>query len=85
MTRVCDGSELPRADKNKIYLLRARGTSSHEMWDVTDPAKPSRLNVIESGLRDTQELVGVRQWYRTPRFRRDRLARETHGADLRPE
>jgi hypothetical protein len=55
MTRVCDGSELPRADKNKIYLLRARGTSSHEMWVVTDPAKPSRLNIIENGLRDTHK------------------------------
>src|SRR5246127_1522099 len=40
MARVCDGSELPRADKEKVYLLRSRGTDSHEMWDVTDPAKP---------------------------------------------
>jgi hypothetical protein len=55
MTRVCDGSELPRANKNKVYLLRSRGTTSHEMWDVSDPAKPSRLNVIESGLRDTHK------------------------------
>ena len=55
MTRECDGSQLPRADKSKVYLLRSRGTSSHEMWDVTDPAKPSRLNVIESGLRDTHK------------------------------
>ena len=55
MTRVCDGSQLPRADKQKVYLLRSRGTSSHEMWDVSDPAKPSRLNVVESGLRDTHK------------------------------
>ena len=55
MTRVCDGSELPRASKNKVYLLRARGTSSHEVWDVSDPAKPSRLTVVESGLRDTHK------------------------------
>ena len=55
MTRVCDGSELPRASKNKVYLLRARGTSSHEVWDVSDPAKPSRLSVVESGLRDTHK------------------------------
>jgi hypothetical protein len=55
MTRVCDGSELPRADKKKVYLLRSRGTSSHEMWDVSDPAKPARLNVVESGLRDTHK------------------------------
>ena len=25
------------------------------MWDVTDPAKPSRLTVVESGLRDTHK------------------------------
>ena len=55
MTRVCDGSELPRASKNKVYLLRARGTSSHEVWDVSDPAKPSRLTVVESGLVDTHK------------------------------
>jgi len=55
MARVCDGSELPRADKKKVYLLRSRGTGSHEMWDVTDPAKPSRLAVVESGLRDTHK------------------------------
>jgi hypothetical protein len=55
MTRVCDGSELPRANKSKTYLLRSRGTVAHEMWDVTDPAKPSRMNVIEDGLRDTHK------------------------------
>jgi hypothetical protein len=55
MTRVCDGSQLPRADKNKVFLLRTRGTDSHEMWDVSDPAKPTRLNVVESGLRDTHK------------------------------
>jgi hypothetical protein len=55
MARVCDGSELPRADKSKVYLLRSRGTSSHEIWDVTDPAKPSRLTVVVSGLRDTHK------------------------------
>ena len=55
MARVCDGSELPRANKSKVYLLRARGTSSHEIWDVTDPAKPSRVSVVVSGLRDTHK------------------------------
>jgi len=55
MTRVCDGAELPRADKSKVYLLRTKGTSSHEMWDVTDPAKPNRLNVVLSGLVDTHK------------------------------
>ena len=26
MVRVCDGSELPRADKSKVYLLRSFGS-----------------------------------------------------------
>jgi hypothetical protein len=55
MTRVCDGSTLPRADKTKVYLLRSFGGSAHEMWDVTDPAKPSRVSVVVSGLRDTHK------------------------------
>ena len=55
MARVCDGSELPRADKKKVYLLRTRGTNSHEMWDVTDPAKPTRVTVVLSGLVDTHK------------------------------
>ncbi len=55
MARVCDGSQLPRADKSKVYLLRSRGSSSHEIWDVTDPAKPTRLTVVESGLNDTHK------------------------------
>src|SRR5256712_11032893 len=55
MVRVCDGSQLPRADKNKVYLLRSFGNSAHEIWDVTDPAKPSRVTVVVSGLRDTHK------------------------------
>jgi hypothetical protein len=55
MVRVCSGATLPHADKSKFYLLRSFGNSAHEMWDVTDPAKPSRLNVIVAGLRDTHK------------------------------
>ena len=55
MVRLCDGTELPHGDKSKVYLLRTRGTASHEMWDVSDPAKPTRLNVILSGLVDTHK------------------------------
>jgi hypothetical protein len=55
MARVCDGSQLPRADKSKVYLLRTYGNSAHEIWDVTDPAKPVRLTVVVSGLRDTHK------------------------------
>ena len=55
MVRVCSGNELPHGVKNKFYMLRAYGNSAHEMWDVTDPAKPTRMNVIVGGLRDTHK------------------------------
>jgi hypothetical protein len=55
MVRVCDGSDLPHADKSKVYLLRPFGNSAHEVWDVSDPANPSRLTVVVSGLRDTHK------------------------------
>jgi hypothetical protein len=55
MVRICDGAELPRAAKNKYYMLRTAGTAAHEMWDVTDPAKPTRMNVIVNGLVDTHK------------------------------
>jgi len=55
MVRVCDGRELPRADKSKVYLLRTFGHSAHEIWDVTDPAKPSRLTSIVGGLHMTHK------------------------------
>ena len=55
MVRVCSGNELPHGDKSKFYLLRTFGNSAHEIWDVTDPAKPSRLTVVVSGLRDTHK------------------------------
>src|ERR1700740_3855675 len=38
MVRVCDGSELPKGDKSKVYLLRTFGNAAHEIWDVSDPA-----------------------------------------------
>jgi hypothetical protein len=79
MVRVCSGGDLPRADKSKFYLLRSFGDSAHEMWDVSDPSKPNRLNVIVSGLRDTHKswwecdtgiayLVGGVIGWRTPRM-----------------
>ena len=40
MTRVCDGRALPKGDPNKTYLLRVFGGKSHQIYDVTDPAKP---------------------------------------------
>ncbi|MGB8324714.1 MAG: hypothetical protein WCE52_17280 [Candidatus Acidiferrum sp.] len=55
MTRLCDGSVLPHAVPHKVYLLRTFGGAAHEIWDVTDPAKPTRLTVVISGLKDTHK------------------------------
>ena len=55
MVRLCDGSTLPRADRSKVYLLRSFGGTGHEVWDVTEPAKPSRVTVVVSGMRDTHK------------------------------
>jgi hypothetical protein len=52
MVRVCagkelpKGNELPKGDEGKFYLLRTFGNSAHEIWDVTDPAKPGLLSRI---------------------------------------
>src|SRR5919198_533396 len=55
MVRTCSGAALPKADKSKFYLLRTFGTHAHEIWDVTDPAKPSKITTIVSGLKDTHK------------------------------
>src|ERR1700687_3015861 len=55
MVRVCSGNDLPHGGKGKFYMLRDFGNSAHEIWDVTDPAKPSRITVVVSGLRDTHK------------------------------
>jgi hypothetical protein len=55
MVRACNGSDLPRGDKSKVYLLRTFGNAAHEVWDVTDPAKPSRITVVVDGLHGTHK------------------------------
>lgn len=50
MVRVCSGKELPRGDPARFYLLRTFGNSWHEIWDVSDPARPqlvSRLGPLQ--------------------------------------
>ena len=55
MVRLCNGSDLPKADKSKVYLLRTLGNVAHEIWDVTDPARPARLTTVVSGLKGTHK------------------------------
>jgi hypothetical protein len=55
MVRVCDGTELPKADKSKVYLLRPFGNLAHEVWDVTTPEKPSKVVTVVDGLKGTHK------------------------------
>jgi hypothetical protein len=55
MVRICPGSSLPKGDKSKYYMLRVFGNQAHEIWDVTDPAKPSLLTTIGKGLKGTHK------------------------------
>ncbi len=55
MVRICSGADLPKADKNKFYMLRVFGNQSHEVWDVSEPAKPTLLTTIGKGLKGTHK------------------------------
>ena len=55
MVRVCNGSELPKGDRSKVYMLRNFGNKAHEMWDVTTPENPVRLALIVENLKDTHK------------------------------
>lgn len=55
MVRACKGSDLPRADRGKVYLLRTLGHSAHEVWDVTRPEQPARLVTVADGLHGTHK------------------------------
>src|SRR5262245_60736845 len=52
MARVCDR-------QGKTYLLRTLGNavpnSGHEVWDVSDPAKPGRVSTVVTGLTATHK------------------------------
>ena len=59
--RRADGAGVQR-QRNCRAPTRARstccaplGNTGHEIWDVTDPAKPARLTVVVSGLRGTHK------------------------------
>ena len=74
MVRACNGSELPKGDRGKTYLLRTFGNSAQEIWDVTVPEHPAILTTIERNLRHTHKnwwecdtgiaylVSGVREW-----------------------
>jgi hypothetical protein len=60
MVRVVKGSDLPKGDPKKIYLLRSHSAmtpaeTGHQLWDVTDPSGPKFINTVVSGLVDTHK------------------------------
>ncbi len=55
MVRVCSGATLPKADKNKFYMLRVFGNQAHEVWDVTTPENPTLITTIVKGLKGTHK------------------------------
>jgi hypothetical protein len=55
MVRVCDGRNLPRGDPAKTYLLRTYGNLAHQVWDVTDPARPTMVTTVVSSLDGTHK------------------------------
>ncbi len=60
MVRACSAKELPKADlnadpgRNKQYLLRATA-SSHQVYDVTDPSRPTLVRTVVANLPNTHK------------------------------
>lgn len=60
MVRVVNGTDLPKGNPGMVYLLRTHNAgppegSSHQIWDVTDPARPTLHKTVVSGLSDTHK------------------------------
>lgn len=55
MVRVCDGKALPKGNPDATYLLRALGSLSHEIWDVSAPEQPKHVTTVVQGLDGTHK------------------------------
>ena len=94
MARVCDR-------QGKTYLLRTFGNavpnSGHEVWDVSDPAKPRKVSTVVTGLTSTHKnywecdtgtaylISGDLAKAGPAAARTVGLAHVAHDEDLRPE
>jgi hypothetical protein len=54
--RVCSGAELPGGDRARTYMLRPFGAIAYEVWDVSNPASPSRLTTVARALSTTGRI-----------------------------
>src|SRR2546422_672247 len=84
MARVCDR-------QSKTYLLRTIGNSvpnsGHEVWDVTDPAKPRKASTVVSGLTATHKNwwecdTGIAYLISGDLAKADPLRSEEHTSEL---
>jgi hypothetical protein len=41
--------------RGRWYLLRTRGRLAHEIWDVSDPARPAMVTTVVDGLGETHK------------------------------
>jgi hypothetical protein len=55
MVRVCSGRDLPKADRGKVYMLRTDGNLGHQVWDTTNPEKPSLVTTVITNLKGTHK------------------------------
>jgi hypothetical protein len=55
MVRVCDGKQLPKGDRNTVYMLRVFGNQAHEIWNVTEPERPKMITRVVEGLKGTHK------------------------------
>lgn len=55
MVRVCGGRELPHAPRDRTYLLRTLGNAAHEIWDVSEAARPALVTTVVGGLAATHK------------------------------
>ena len=86
MTRVCDGSALPKGDRNAVYLLalvRRRRPRDLERGRSVEACAGLQAELESEG--HAQELLGVRHRHRLSRFRRRWLALAAHDRGVRSQ
>ena len=78
MVRVCEGTNFSKPAPGTFYMLRPFGNSAHEIWNVTDPAKPALISRL-TGIKGTHKnwwecetgiayLVSGAEGWRVPRM-----------------
>jgi hypothetical protein len=55
MLRVRNGRDLPKGDRDKVYMLRSFGNIAQQMWDVTRPENPVLVTTVADKLRGTHK------------------------------